>query len=135
MHCCLLLQSFDSPLLSFAAAEWHASLQATRRSLLSSATVPAGEAVEYGIRSFVYTRRVGFSAQRFHTLLQEFALGSTKTFRGVMRVKGVFWVGEAHEAVGVWQATTPGTNNSITVRLTINTQIEDKHESMSLEEN
>lgn len=153
--CCLPVpwwQSLNSPLLAFAAAEWHSGLQASRLDKLGSAAVN-GEAAEYGIRSFVYTRRVGFSTARLHQLLQAYEHGQgdsapqqqqqsakkknnkqpaaagaataaaaasvaalSACFRGVLRIKGVFWIGDNSAAVGVWQATTPGTAVTVTVR-------------------
>lgn len=118
--------SMDSPLLAFAAAEWHADIRAKALAAAQGITdAPAhSEAAEYGISSFVWHSRVGFSADRFEALLREFesARGDSSSsnskkspWTGLLRVKGVFWIDQNTSAVGLWQATRPGTKPAISV--------------------
>jgi G3E family GTPase len=55
----------------------------------------ASEADEYGIRSFVYRARRPFHPTRFWAALQ-------KTWRGVLRSKGMFWIASRPDLIGLW---------------------------------
>ena len=70
----------------------HASKQ---EGWLDSLVEHTPETEEYGISNFVYEQRIPFHPQRFYDCLQ-------KTWPGVIRSKGVFWLATRLKLAGSW---------------------------------